>query len=284
MKVSEFLDKLVWQKDRMLLNDLVFRLQHYKDDETWDLGDNCFIFFKIRQLIEQYRSFWSQRVQFAPQNILELGMWDGGSLAFWYECFHPERIVGIDFLQKENSAYFQHYLHQYNLHKTVKTYWGINQTDALQLQQIVENDFSENLDLVIDDASHQYAETKRSFEILFPRLRPGGLYIIEDWAWAYWGAYHTMWDPRQALTQLVFELVEATGSSKELIPNISVFEGFVAIERGTIQASDLQDFHLENFITRAPQKSPQPLPRRMIQRCYNSLRFRLGYFKNALKR
>ena len=35
---------------------------------------------------------------------------------------------------------------------------------------------------MIDDASHLYVETKASFEELFPRLRPGGLFIIEDWA------------------------------------------------------------------------------------------------------
>jgi hypothetical protein len=26
-------EKLVWQEDRMLLDDLVFRLQHYKSDD-----------------------------------------------------------------------------------------------------------------------------------------------------------------------------------------------------------------------------------------------------------
>ena len=39
----------------------------------------------------------------------------------------------------------------------------------------------EPLDLVIDDASHLYGPTMASFEVLFPRLRPGGLYVIEDW-------------------------------------------------------------------------------------------------------
>ena len=37
------------------------------------------------------------------------------------------------------------------------------------------------VDLVIDDASHRYPETVASFEVLFPRLRTGGLYVIEDW-------------------------------------------------------------------------------------------------------
>ena len=41
------------------------------------------------------------------------------------------------------------------------------------------------LDLVIDDCSHLYEATRASFNELFPRLRPGGLYWIEDWPWAH---------------------------------------------------------------------------------------------------
>lgn len=40
-------DKLVWQKDRMLLDELVFRLEHYKNDH-WELGEDCFSFYKTK--------------------------------------------------------------------------------------------------------------------------------------------------------------------------------------------------------------------------------------------
>ena len=35
---------------------------------------------------------------------------------------------------------------------------------------------------MIDDASHKLDLTRRSFEMLFPLLREGGVYVIEDWA------------------------------------------------------------------------------------------------------
>jgi hypothetical protein len=41
------------------------------------------------------------------------------------------------------------------------------------------------LDLVIDDASHRLRETISSFEVLFPLLRPGGLFLLEDWDWQH---------------------------------------------------------------------------------------------------
>ena len=38
---------------------------------------------------------------------------------------------------------------------------------------------------MIDDASHLYEPSLASFETLFPLLRPGGTYIIEDWKWEH---------------------------------------------------------------------------------------------------
>jgi len=38
-------------------------------------------------------------------------------------------------------------------------------------------------DIIIDDASHASYHQQNSFKVLFPSLRPGGLYIIEDLHW-----------------------------------------------------------------------------------------------------
>jgi hypothetical protein len=84
-----------------------------------------------------------------------------------------------------------------------------------------------------------YALTKKSFETLFPLLRPGGLYIIEDWAWGHWQAFQASdhpWSYEVPLTKLIFEIVAAIGSCKTAIslkPMISnqCFQRFVVIER-----------------------------------------------------
>ena len=65
-----------------------------------------------------------------------------------------------------------------------------------------------------------YALTKKSFEALFPLLRPGGLYIIEDWAWGHWQAFQALdhpWSYEVPLTKLIFEIVAAIGSCKTAI-------------------------------------------------------------------
>ena len=111
--------------------------------------------------------------------------------------------------------------------------------------------------MVVDDASHLYEPTKKSFETLFPLLRPGGLYIIEDWAWAHWQEFQTPehpWARETELTKLIFELVEATGSST-LIGSLTIWQGFVVVERGEIGSAQLGEFKLDEHISKRPKIS-----------------------------
>jgi len=260
----------------MLLDDLVFRLQHYKNDD-WELGENCFIFFKIKKLVDQYAKFWHCQRQFKPQNLFEIGMWDGGSVAFWFEHFHPKKHVAIDISKREDSQYFRDYLTSKGLEKRIKTYWGIDQADSERLREIVKREFDGALDLVIDDASHMYELTKISFETLFPLLRPGGLYVIEDWAWAHWKEFQTPehpWSTETELTKLIFELVEATGSSTALIASFTIFEGFAVVERGEIDLAELGEFKLDKYISRRPKvlRFQQMLKKFMVTTIYDKLR------------
>ena len=51
---------------------------------------------------------------------------------------------------------------------------------------------------------HMSDLTNRSFEILFPLVEPGGLYITDDSAWSHWSEFHAMkhpWITRTPLTK-----------------------------------------------------------------------------------
>jgi predicted O-methyltransferase YrrM len=247
-------ENLVWRKDRMLMDGLTFRLEHFASDD-WELGDECFIFFKIKELVDQYESFFAPRKNFRPQNIFELGLWDGGSLAFWFETFHPNKQVGIDLTQREDSKYFRRYLEERGLGERLKSYWGVNQADKQMLREIVAREFDAPLDLVIDDASHLYGPTRSSFDCLFPLLRPGGLYIIEDWAWEHWKGFDSPdhpWAQEKGLTELVFELIQATGTSPTLIKSVTTYQGFTVVERGEADLNDVENFKLEHHFWRRP--------------------------------
>jgi SAM-dependent methyltransferase len=266
-------DGLVWLPDRMLFRDLVFRLQHYAND-NWELGNQCFSLYKIKPLVDQYAKFWSLRQDFAARNILELGMWDGGSLAFWFEYFRPNKLVGVDLQQKEDNQYFKRYKSSRNAEQNIKTYWATDQGNSTRLRQIVHTEFEDSLDLVIDDASHMYALTKKSFETLFPLLRPGGLYIIEDWAWGHWQEFQKSdhpWFSEIPLTRLIFELTAAAGSSSEhpWISNISVFQGFAVIERDDALLPAPSEFKLETLF---PAVESRPDHKSKLSRVFRILK------------
>jgi hypothetical protein len=250
-------EHLTWQPDRVLLGDLVFRLEQ-APGEPWERGADCFALYKNRQLIDQFERFWAG-TDFRPRRMLEIGIWDGGSTALWFEHLRPERLVAIDSMDRDDSPYFRRYVADNALEDRVRTRWRTNQADRAALLEIVERDLGGELDLVIDDGSHLYAPTRASFETLFPLLPPGGLYIIEDWAWEHWPDFQDpghFWAGEEGLGMLVGDLVAATGSSQTLIRRVTGQEGFAAVERGDGVIENPRDFRLADHVRRRPWRTP----------------------------
>jgi len=52
----------------------------------------------------------------------------------------------------------------------------------------VSKDIGE-IDLIIDDGSHLNEHVITTFELLFPKLKNGGIYVIEDTQTSYWESY-----------------------------------------------------------------------------------------------
>lgn len=247
------IEKLIWQQDRVLLNDLVFRLEQSKAP-NWELGEECFVLYKPKDLIDQYARFFSAHPEFNPDRVVELGMWEGGSVAFWFEVFKPKKHIAIDLQTRTDSPYFQKYVSERGLQNRLKTYWHTNQADTGRLNEIWKHDFNEQpLDLVMDDASHYYELTKISFETLFPLVKPGGFYVIEDWAWWHWKGLENYYADQIPLTRLVTEIVEAAGTSANLIKNITIYQSITVVERGDATRQQLGDFKLNNYIYRHPK-------------------------------
>jgi hypothetical protein len=112
-------------------------------------------------------------------------------------------------------------------------HFATSQCDGEILRQIVLGELVDELDLVVDDASHTYEETKTSFEFLFPLLHPGGIYVIEDWSWAHHPNYQSPDAPfsgRHALSNLLFEQIMLMGSTL-LISEIRVWRFLYLIHK-----------------------------------------------------
>jgi len=88
----------------------------------------------------------------------------------WRDYFPNAQILGCDILE---SALFEE-----ERIKTVCT----DQSDPASLQKLANYTkiFDKYVDLIIDDGSHDVIHMNLSFYTLWERIRPGGLYIIED--------------------------------------------------------------------------------------------------------
>src|SRR5262245_34678283 len=120
--------------------------------------------------------------EFERPRMVELGLAYGGSLAWFALRARPARLVGIEY-KPDRLSHLDTFIRSRHLDAVVRPYYGVDQADRDRLREIVAAEFGgEPIDLVVDDASHRYPATLASFETLFPALRPGGLYVIEDWA------------------------------------------------------------------------------------------------------
>jgi cephalosporin hydroxylase len=270
-------ERLEWRDDRVLLGDLVFQLQHVGG--AADIGDEAFAFYKTRALMEQYARLWATLGDFRPERVFELGIFDGGSVVVWNELLapHVRRYAAADIAARGDSPAFRRYLRERGLEGRVRTYWGVDQSDGARLRAIVAEALGGPLDLVIDDASHIDGPTRASFEALFPLLRPGGRYIIEDWAWAYWPEFQSprsVWATRASPARLVGQIVEAAGSSRDLVASVAVYQGLVVVERGPLAIPDPAAFRLERQIARRPPAAPSERLRFWLRAARSRLRRR----------
>ena len=112
----------------------------------------------------------------APISLLELGIYRGGSMELWRDYFPHGTIVGIDIDLP----------HDVITGDRIHTFQG-DQGDPRFLNEVAHRVAPHGFDVIIDDASHIAALTLASFWPLFDdHLRPGGLYVIEDWGTGYW--------------------------------------------------------------------------------------------------
>jgi predicted O-methyltransferase YrrM len=253
------LDGAVWTKDTLLWRGLTFVLEDHGAGAPGPAGSH-FRFFKDAALVREFEAFFGQRAGFRAERILELGIFDGGSVAFWAEALDPRTLVAVDLATRGDSEYFRAYLAARKHRGTVTTHWGVNQADRERLRAIVQSDFDAPLDLVIDDASHYYAQTKAGFETCFPLVRPGGFYIIEDWSWHHWPEYQAISPYRGhiPLSRLIVELAEATGTRTGAIASLTVQGTIAAVERGPAPLLP-ESFRLEEHIFRDTAHYPRSL-------------------------
>jgi SAM-dependent methyltransferase len=258
---------LEWRGDRgFVIDGTVFQTVAFVAGEHGLPGAE-FTVAKPRWMIERYLELIGA---LEPRNIFELGVLQGGSTAMLAEVTRPSRLVAIDFFPPRPKLVA--YLERRGLDQTA-VYGEVDQADRATLDRIVREQFGdEPLDLVIDDCSHHYAPTRASFNELFPRLRPAGAYVIEDWPWVHPPTEPAVPQgppvvpdgaPPPPLARLVLEIALALPGMPGLIDAISVDSNSVTVTRGDLEV-DPAGFDVAACATdeARAQLSPPPDDRR----------------------
>ena len=216
-----------------------YLLDSSKKSEVQNLypGDLADIFFGPKRLLvhkwlhylEPYDRYFS-KYRGQQLSFLEIGVSKGGSLEMWRSYFGPDAtIFGVDI--DPACAAFEA--------PGTKVRIG-SQADEAFLKGIVAEMGAP--DIILDDGSHVSKHQDVSFRTLFPLLKDGGLYVIEDLHTAYWTKWDGGYKRRGTGIELVKTLIDDMHAwyhdrpelmaPKDEILGIHMYDSLVFIEKG----------------------------------------------------
>lgn len=137
----------------MLLNELA--LKHNTDKSS-----------RFHNYTKWYDRYLSDK-RLSIKSLLEIGVETGASLRMWKEYLPSARIVGID----RNPDCTQHFEERID----IGIYDQVDPAGADWAKSITDK-----YDVIIDDGHHTSSTEIGSFNIYWPLIKSGGLYVIED--------------------------------------------------------------------------------------------------------
>ncbi len=146
------------------------KLENYFNNNPGRLIDKWHHYFEI------YERHFNRFINKQPV-ILEIGVFQGGSLQMWRNYFgEGAKIFGID-IDPRCKGFEE---------ENIKIFIG-SQSDQSFLGKVVNE--IPPIDILIDDGGHFMKQQIISFECLFKHIQPNGIYLCEDCHTSYWPRY-----------------------------------------------------------------------------------------------
>lgn len=115
---------------------------------------------------EVYSALFNRR-EFVD-NILEIGIYLGGSLRSWKILFENSDILGLDY---ERNFFIQE--------DRIQCMY-VDQRDIRTFYDVYKSVGGKTYDFIVDDGCHNPIETLTTFNAALPWLNKGGWFIVED--------------------------------------------------------------------------------------------------------
>ena len=130
-----------------------------------------------------------------PIRLLEIGLNVGASVKLWLQYFSQAKIFGVDIADFKFAPEIEKFI----MDNGLLPRFNFTRGDAggpVFLKSFVEANL-EPVDIIIDDGSHFSGPIIEAFNHLWPQVKPGGYYVIEDLGEVLNPESHTLGHPDQ---------------------------------------------------------------------------------------
>lgn len=167
-----------------------------------------------QRFLKEVYPYYFDRKRRQSIKILEIGVYNGGSLEAMRDYFPNAQLTGIDIINKVNE----------NIKSWDRiSFFQGDQSDKNFLKYVGKT--AGPFDFIIEDGSHNYNDQVISFETLFPYLTSDGVYFVED--------VIDVWNG-QEIIKYFHSLIPYSYPipfEKQVIENISFYQGIIAISK-----------------------------------------------------
>lgn len=132
--------------------------------------------YKWIHYFQIYEKHFSRFLNQEKVRVLEIGVYNGGSLEMWDYYFDNADIVGVDINED-----------------CLKLQDNFSENVLIEIGNQAKPDFWEAFksrnkpfDIIIDDGGHMMNQQQTTFDLMYDHVQENGVYLVEDTHTSYW--------------------------------------------------------------------------------------------------
>ena len=232
---------------------------------------------KWRHYFEIYDRHFS-RYRGTVVGLVEFGVSHGGSLQMWKHYFGPRAaIYGIDLNPACKSLE----------EEQIRIFTG-DQEDRSFLRDLARS--IPRIDILIDDGGHTMRQQINTFEELFPRVEPYGVYLCEDLHTSYWPDWGGGYRKRGTFIEYSKNFIDyihawhsqnaarlSVSDFTKTVYSLHYYDSILVIEKRPVEKPD----HIKVGV---PKVSPLDPPKKPLRQALAAFRQRARTLRTGLRK
>lgn len=212
----------------------MYKMKNSNPLEKYFYNNNDKLIHKWLHYFDIYHSHFS-KYRNKKVTILEFGVFHGGSLQMWKKYFGKKaRIIGVDINPKCKDL----------TEKQIEIYIG-DQENRTFLRKLAKE--IGEVDIVIEDGGHTMKQQINTFEEIYPIVKKGGIFLIEDLHTSYWAEYGGGYKKKDSFIEYSKDLIDkihawhTPDNKKPMIDDMTtsvkamhVYDSIIVFDKGNV--------------------------------------------------